>query len=365
MISTAVEFSVSIIIIDEIINTVFFIFVFFQIEHRYDRDISQKIVNTVNSIIIINSRSRIFTFDERDIRLIFFVEFNQFSFDWTLKSDSFVNVVRVFHAIIVQYRFIRIYFNFLLIIEDNFIDNNDFVLNKFKNRSFSTIKQKSIFSSVDRVAISFLSFTSRRLNSSFIFSNAFKNDKFNDLKKSFVRLLITSNFSFIINNRQISTKQRFFAVDTRWINLSNEAFFIDVIFTNSFRSTKEILRIIMSNQFFSAFAEINSIFWNDLLIMTQIFNIVRFSTTNSNFNIVDTTVDVDKSIVELSKNIEYFDSNYEDSFEKNFFIIIFDKHIFYRDVFIFIDRLKNVKKNFSRFKIKKYIVDCLKNIAFK
>ena len=99
--------------------------------------------------------------------------------------------------------------------------------------------------------------------------------------------------------------------------------------------------------------------------MTQAFNIVRSSATNLNFDIVDTAADVDRSIVESSKNIEYFDSDYEDSFEKDFFIVIFDKHIFYRDVFIFIDRLKNLKKNFSRFKIKKYIVDCLKNTALK
>ena len=99
--------------------------------------------------------------------------------------------------------------------------------------------------------------------------------------------------------------------------------------------------------------------------MIQIFNIVRLSATNSNFDIVDTAANADKSIVESSKNIEYFDSDYENSSEKDFFIVIFDKHIFYRDVFIFIDRLKNLKKNFSKFKIKKYIVDCLKNTALK
>ena len=122
----------------------------------------------------------------------------------------------------------------------------------------------------------------------------------------------------------------------------------------------------MFDQLSFAFAEIDSVLWNDLLAMTQAFNIVRSSISNFNFDAIFTVVaDADKSIIESSKNIDYFDSNYENSSEKNFFVVIFERHIFYRDVFIFIDRLKNSKKNFSEFKIKKYVVDCLKRNAFK
>ena len=100
--------------------------------------------------------------------------------------------------------------------------------------------------------------------------------------------------------------------------------------------------------------------------MIQVFNIVRSSSIDFNFDaVVIVVVDIDKSIVDSSKNIEYFDSKYENSFEKNFMIVISDRHISYRDVFIFIDRLKNLKKNFFNSKIKKYVAECIKNDVFK
>ena len=100
--------------------------------------------------------------------------------------------------------------------------------------------------------------------------------------------------------------------------------------------------------------------------MTQIFNIVRFSSIDFNFDAaIIIVVDVDKSIIDSSEDIDYFDSKYNDSFEKNVIIVIFDRHIFYRDVFIFIDRLKNLKKNFFDSRIKKYVVECIKNDALK
>ena len=374
LISATIESFVAATITNQLVIIVFVIFVFIQTEHRYARDLSKNIINIVNSIVSINFRStRAFTSVERDIKTIFFVEFNQYSIEWSLSSDSFVTVVRKFHAITDQYRQTRIYFNFLSITNTSF-DSND-SSNKFKNKF---LIQQSISFIIDRKS---LLITFRRLNSFFLSSDVFRSDRFNN-SKSHVRLSIASSYSFIIDRSRfnISTKQ--FSVfadiqstETRQINVSknknDEVFFTNVIFTNLFDSkstfvqTKKIFRSNM-NSSFSVSVEIKSIFWNDLLIMTQVFNIIRSSSIDFNFDaVVIVVVDVDKSVVDLSKNIEYFDSKYEDSFERNFIIVIFDRHIFYRDVFIFIDRLKNLKKNFFDSKIKKYVAECMKNDILK
>ena len=335
---------------------------------------SKDILNTVNAIVVTNFRSfRAVVSQKRDIRTIFFVEFNSYSFNWTLKRDSFITVVRNFHAIIEQYRQTRVYQNFLFVTKISSSNNDS--SNKFRSKFFT---QQSFFSITDRVSI-----TSQRFNSFFI-SNAFKNDKFNNSeKKSYVRLSIASSFSISIesfDNRHFSTKQFFTAIvfiqstDIRQISVSknknDETSFTNTISIDSFFDnfvfasvqTKEISRSMFIFSFVST--DVDSVFWNDLLIMIQIFNIVRFSISDFNFVVVIIAVDADKSIIDFAKNIDYFDSNYENSFEKNFLIIIFERHTFYRDVFIFTDRLKNLKKKISDSRIKKYVFVCMKNIVF-
>ena len=73
----------------------------------------------------------------------------------------------------------------------------------------------------------------------------------------------------------------------------------------------------------------------------------------------------DKSIIKFFENIDYFDSNYENSSNINIFIVNVERHNFYRDVFVFIDRLKNFAIDFVEFKIKKYVVKCLKKEILK
>ena len=100
------------------------------------------------------------------------------------------------------------------------------------------------------------------------------------------------------------------------------------------------------------------------MIVTQAFNVVQNSINQiTNINAINNDDDDDDnllSIVRSSEDVDFFDSNLKDLFDKNSHIIIVGRHIYYRDVFIFIDRLKNLKKSFSRFKIKKYVVDCMK-----
>ena len=66
-------------------------------------------------------------------------------------------------------------------------------------------------------------------------------------------------------------------------------------------------------------------------------------------------------IVRFSKNVDFFDSTLNDSSSKNVDIMFVDQHIYYRDVFFFIDKLKNLKKSFFDLKIKKYIFHCFKS----
>ena len=51
-------------------------------------------------------------------------------------------------------------------------------------------------------------------------------------------------------------------------------------------------------------------------------------------------------VIRTINDIEYFDSTYEN--EKNNSIVNVDQYIYYRNVFIFVDRLKNLKKKICR-----------------
>ena len=70
------------------------------------------------------------------------------------------------------------------------------------------------------------------------------------------------------------------------------------------------------------------------MIVAQIFNVVQNLTINS-IEITQTINNINdmQFIVKSSKNIDYFDSNLKKIFDKNFEIMIVDRHIYYRDVF--------------------------------
>ena len=74
-------------------------------------------------------------------------------------------------------------------------------------------------------------------------------------------------------------------------------------------------------------------------------------------------VDDDKSILKNSKNIDFFDSRRENDKNKNVIVNV-DRHIYYKNVFVFIDRLKNLKKNSFDHKVRELVVECLRDDAF-
>lgn len=69
-------------------------------------------------------------------------------------------------------------------------------------------------------------------------------------------------------------------------------------------------------------------------------------------------------LIKSTKNIDYFDFAYENLIYTNVSIINVERHVFYRDVYVFIDRLKNLAKDFvDEQKVKKLILDCLRDAS--
>ena len=79
----------------------------------------------------------------------------------------------------------------------------------------------------------------------------------------------------------------------------------------------------------------------------------------------ETTIDVDneRSILKNSENIDFFDFRRENDKNKNVIVNV-DRHIYYKNVFVFIDKLKDLKKNSFDHRIRELIVECLRDDAF-
>ena len=96
-----------------------------------------------------------------------------------------------------------------------------------------------------------------------------------------------------------------------------------------------------------------------MIVIIVFVSIFRFA--NETFFSVDNNIF--QSIIKSAENVNYFDFDYENSFDTNQLIVNSKKHNFYRDVFIFTDHLKNLKKTFFKLKMKKLIFICLKKDA--
>ena len=64
-----------------------------------------------------------------------------------------------------------------------------------------------------------------------------------------------------------------------------------------------------------------------------------------------------------SKDIEFFDSKYEISIHIDDLIVNVDRHVFYRNVYVFIDRLKNMTSLREKNKLRIVISQCLRDIV--
>ena len=112
----------------------------------------------------------------------------------------------------------------------------------------------------------------------------------------------------------------------------------------------------------SSSVDVDSIFWVDIMIVIIVFvvvsHVVVFVSTVS-------TNDNSFSIIKFVENVDYFDFNYENSIDIDQSIVTSNRHNFYRNVFIFIDHLKNLKKIVFENKVKNLIIICFKNEALR
>ena len=72
-------------------------------------------------------------------------------------------------------------------------------------------------------------------------------------------------------------------------------------------------------------------------------------------------------IIKSIENVNYFNFIYVDvnNFFNTTFIVNIERYLFYRDVYVFIDRLKNfVNKFIDEQRIKIFLFDCLRDDVF-
>ena len=90
----------------------------------------------------------------------------------------------------------------------------------------------------------------------------------------------------------------------------------------------------------------------------------RFSDFDFDFsNEVATDADDDRSVLKNSENIDFFDFRRENDKDRDVIVNV-DRHIYYKNVFVFIDRFKNLKKNSSDHKVRELVVECLRDDVF-
>ena len=231
----------------------------------------------------------------------------------------------------------------------------------FKNRFFRFIVFREIKFRQNNDSKTIVS----RISSTFDFSHNFLTFFY-----SFITNFATFKFDF--NTKQSSSN----SINTRQTIVSNESK-LDTIDDTSFKSSLKFF----ASQFFvhiekvsrnitsvSFFVDVDSILWIDITTLVQILMRARSSTSiffDDIFFVFDNENVDDKSIIKFFENVDYFDSNYENLNNINVFIVNVERHNFYRDVFVFIDRLKNFAIDFIEFKIKKYVVECLKKFFLK
>ena len=272
----------------------------------------------------------------------FKIKINNFfySFQWINDIVSLQNVINQFRVDIQQFKQSKIFRNFLSRFE---IINSTF--------------NNSIFSSMSRVIrlktfVQFIVFDQFDVfvKSKFRRNSVSKIRNFNFSSRTF-------NYFLIINFDNESNIFRQFIIESKTID--NE-YSISVQTNNNqtffFIQIEKIRRIMFS--IISSSIEMNSTLWNNIMIVIIAFvSIFRFVVEI--FFFVNNNNDL-QSIIKFVENIDYFDSNYENSIDIDQFIVSFDKHNFYRNVYIFIDHFKNLNKITFDSKIKKLVIICFK-----
>ena len=108
---------------------------------------------------------------------------------------------------------------------------------------------------------------------------------------------------------------------------------------------------------FRFFFEVDQTFWNEIMTVITTFVVV------SRFDVDDEQQQDDNffSIIKSVENVDYFDFEYENSIDTDQFIVNVKRYNYYRNVYIFIDYFRDLKKIDFDFKVKKLIFICFKS----
>ena len=271
------------------------------------------------------------------------------SFQWIDDVISFQNALNQFRIDTECFRQSKVFQSFLI--------KSEFIV--------SSISNNSTFSSMFRLQSSvFRLDTLIRFKTSTIQFEVSINSRFRRNSNSKIRDSIfsslTFNYSLITNFDLDLNVFRQFIIESNIID--NERRSVNIQADNSqtflFTQIEEIRRNMSS--IISSSIDVNQVLWNDIMIVIIVF-VTIFRFVNETISSVNNNIS--QSIIKFVENVNYFDFDYEDSFDTNQFIVNSKRHNFYRDVFIFIDYLKNLKKTFSDFRMKKLIFICLKRDA--
>ena len=215
------------------------------------------------------------------------------------------------------------------------------------------------------------------LSINFRVENSFIDDTFVE-KQSQIRLLFdelkTSNYSFITNLSFIANQFDQFNTNStntrktfvKKIIYNDQIDFFLSIMTSNFDSIIQIVITSIINQMFT------HLFNQFVQQIANIYNQQNFQNFVESFdskNVANTIV-VDENrfvIIKFFENINYFDFIYMNNNDSTstIFIVNVDRHVFYRNVYVFIDRLKNLVNDFiDEQRVKNFLFDCFRNDVF-
>ena len=279
-----------------------------------------------------------------------------YSSQWADDVISLQNVLNQFRIDIVDFRQSNVFRSFSAKFEVviNSVNHSNLSLSSISRVQFSS-EQFFVFK-LDTF-IRFEVFTTIQFEISI--NSRFRRNS-NSKIRDFIFSSLTFNYSLIINFDFDLNAFRQFIVESDIIDNERRSISTQVDNNQTFLFTQtEKIRRIMSS-IISSSTEVNQALWNDIMIVT-----IAFASMSRFVDETSSSVDnnISQSAIKSVENVNYFDFDYEDSFDTNQFIVNSKRHNFYRDVFIFIDHLKNLKKTFFDSRVKKLISICLKKDA--
>ena len=345
-----------------VITTIFEFHRFLQIELKSIVELSDEIKQTIVVIVASHFASifSVFSFRSINSKRVDSFEFVDFFVEWNTDINRLRRVFQKFRKHTVVYRDFSTFRSFLKIRQ--FSANSffsDFSTSKRQFISTNASRRRQFYNvlSLDHIStFSFFSLINRNHSRSFS-STSFRRHSFFVEQEKSITIIEISTFDI---SRHVTIK-----LDISKSNTSKKFVFENnQSQTSSFTNqTKNIFRDMID---ISSSTDVNFVFWNDIMTVIIVFvNVSRFVVEFAFVVDNNDNNDNNSSIIKSAENIDYFDFDYENLFDIDQFIVIFERHNFYRNVFIFIDHFKCLKRIFFVVKVKNLIFICFKNEALR